>query len=123
MKRLLTTTIIIITVTAVIILNYPNLFTKNAVAKSRGNEALTTAQSPETYGKMPLSFEQNYGQTDAPVKFLSRGAGYALFLTEREAVLRLRTANFKTDEPKKTAAKDCAGNLPTAFLFLYLNKL
>ena len=28
------------------------------------------------YGKIPLSFEPNQGQTDARVKFLSRGFGY-----------------------------------------------
>jgi len=28
----------------------------------------------------PLSFEANHGQTDASVKFLARGDGYALFL-------------------------------------------
>src|SRR2546422_798056 len=30
----------------------------------------------ETYGKLPLSFEANVGQTDDKVKFLSRGRGY-----------------------------------------------
>lgn len=30
---------------------------------------------------LPLSFEANRGQTDPAVKFLSRGDGYALFLT------------------------------------------
>ncbi len=44
----------------------------------------------ETYGKLPLSFEENRGQTDAAVKFLSRGNGYSLFLTPTEAVLALR---------------------------------
>ncbi len=43
-----------------------------------------------TYGKLPLSFEANQGQTDRQVKFLSRGSGYALFLTSNEAVLSLR---------------------------------
>ena len=28
----------------------------------------------ESYGKLPLSFEANQGQTDARVKFLSRGS-------------------------------------------------
>jgi hypothetical protein len=42
------------------------------------------------YGKLALSFEVNQGQTDQRVKFLSRGRGYALFLTGDEAVLRLR---------------------------------
>jgi Beta-propeller repeat len=37
-----------------------------------------------------LSFEVNQGQTDARVKFLSRGPGYTLFLTPTEAVLSLR---------------------------------
>ncbi len=44
----------------------------------------------EGYGKLPLSFEANYGQTDAQVKFLSRGSGYGLFLTGDEAVLGLK---------------------------------
>ena len=57
--------------------------------------ALAAADEParlranEDYGKLPLSFEVNQGQTDAQVKFLSRGAGYNLFLTSTEAVLSL----------------------------------
>ncbi|HEV2383357.1 MAG TPA: SBBP repeat-containing protein [Terriglobia bacterium] len=39
------------------------------------------------YGKLPLSFEANDGQTDSQVKFLARGSGYTLFLTGTEAVL------------------------------------
>ncbi len=42
-----------------------------------------------TYGQLPLSFEANQGQTDPQVNFLSRGTGYALFLTPTEAVLSL----------------------------------
>ena len=45
----------------------------------------------ENYGKLPLSFEANQGQTDPQVKFLSRGHGYSLFLTGDEAVLALRS--------------------------------
>ena len=30
----------------------------------------------DSYGKLPLSFEANHGQTDARVKFLSRTGGY-----------------------------------------------
>jgi len=44
----------------------------------------------ETYGRLPLAFEANQGQTDPQVKFVSRGAGYNLFLTSTEAVLTLR---------------------------------
>ncbi len=46
-------------------------------------------RAAEAYGKLPLSFEVNQGQTDERVKFLSRGAGYNLFLTATEAVLSL----------------------------------
>jgi hypothetical protein len=42
------------------------------------------------YGRLPISFEANRGQTDAHALFLARGAGYALFLAETEAVLSLR---------------------------------
>jgi hypothetical protein len=41
------------------------------------------------YGRLPLSFEPNRGQTDARVKFLSRRGGYTLYLTATEAVLGL----------------------------------
>lgn len=41
------------------------------------------------YGKLPLSFEANRGQTDASAKYVARGQGYALFLTEDAAVLEL----------------------------------
>ena len=43
-----------------------------------------------TYGRLPLSFAANQGQTDPQVKFLSRGNGYSLFLTPTEAVLALQ---------------------------------
>ncbi len=39
-----------------------------------------------------MSFEPNLGQSDERVKFLSRGNGYALFLTPAEAVLAMRTS-------------------------------
>lgn len=44
------------------------------------------------YGRVPLAFEANQGQTDPQVKFVSRGPGYGLFLTTSEAVLTLRRA-------------------------------
>lgn len=47
----------------------------------------------ENYGKLPLSFEANRGQSDRRVKFLSRGPGYTLFLTADEAVLKLQSVN------------------------------
>jgi hypothetical protein len=58
----------------------------------------STAQASQrrlaaAYGKLPLSFELNQGQSDRHVRFLSRGRGYALFLTGNEAVLTLHQGN------------------------------
>lgn len=44
----------------------------------------------EAYGQLPLSFEENVGQTAQEVRYVSHGAGYKLFLTSQEAVLALR---------------------------------
>jgi hypothetical protein len=52
-------------------------------------EASASANIKADYGKLPLSFEANHGQTDGKVKFLAHSSGYALFLTSNEAVLRL----------------------------------
>ncbi|HZT72118.1 MAG TPA: choice-of-anchor D domain-containing protein, partial [Terriglobales bacterium] len=41
------------------------------------------------YGRLPLAFEANRGQTDPRVRFLARGPGYTLFLTSPDAVLAL----------------------------------
>jgi uncharacterized repeat protein (TIGR01451 family) len=42
----------------------------------------------ESYGKLPIGFEINRGQTNSAIKFLARGKGYGLFLTSTGAVLR-----------------------------------
>jgi hypothetical protein len=41
------------------------------------------------YGQLPLSFAANQGQTDAQVKFLSRGSGYSMFLMPTTSVMVL----------------------------------
>jgi hypothetical protein len=54
----------------------------------------------DSYGKLPLAFEANHGQTDARVKFLSRTGGYTLFLTGDEAVLTLNGKKPRADKAK-----------------------
>jgi hypothetical protein len=49
----------------------------------------TRARIAESYGRLPLSFEANRGQSDESVRFLARGSGFTLFLTPEEAVLTL----------------------------------
>src|SRR5437879_4297575 len=60
---------------------------------SRELPQTTTPHVRAAYGKLPLSFEANQGQTDPQVRFLSRGSGYTLFLTPTEAVLTLTKAD------------------------------
>lgn len=58
----------------------------------------------EDYGKIPLSFEANQGQTDSRVKFLSHGSGYTLFLTGNEAVVSL---------PRREKGKEVVADRPS----------
>src|SRR5579884_1676452 len=70
------------------------LMTGSAHAAIQSDSTSSDSQSPRqklisSYGKLPLSFEANQGQTDSRVGFLSRGEGYHLYLTSTEAVLAL----------------------------------
>jgi uncharacterized repeat protein (TIGR01451 family) len=61
----------------------------------RSDLAATLHAKPDAraiLGQLPLVFEPNQGQADAPVKFLARGAGYGLFLDPTGATLSLQTA-------------------------------
>ncbi len=65
-----------------------------------------TMQPAAGFGSLPLSFEANTGQTDGRVKFLARGAGYTLFLTQNEAVLSLSAPADKTlGSPKNLSSR------------------
>jgi beta-propeller repeat-containing protein len=73
--------------------------------------AATDARLIDSYGKLPLQFEANQGQTDEAVRFLSRGAGYSLYLTAGEAVLVLgqpdpdaKRDGHSTPEPREAKA-------------------
>jgi hypothetical protein len=72
----------------------------------------------EGYGRLPLAFEANQGQTDPQVKFVSRGAGYNMFLTSNEAILTLHKAS--RHEPKSPRAKAVPGKEKSAVLRMKL---
>jgi hypothetical protein len=57
---------------------------------SSSADHVKSQQAVEAYGKLPLAFEANRGQTDKQVRFLSRGEGYTAFLTDSEAVMVLQ---------------------------------
>jgi hypothetical protein len=56
---------------------------------SRQSQSAVQVPAVAKYGELPLAFEANQGQTDAGVRFLARGYGYSLYLTDSEAVLAL----------------------------------
>src|SRR3569833_1268032 len=66
----------------------------NAQSPAPGNFAerapdTRAARLPGSYGKLPISFEPNQGQTDKAVQFIARGVGYTLLLVPDEAFLSL----------------------------------
>ena len=79
----------------------------NANASGLSKPAPSTQRSIlKGYGEFPLAFEKNEGQTDSRVKFLSRGAGYTLFLTGNEAVLSLPAKRKPNDKRPRTGGGD-----------------
>jgi len=66
---------------------------RSVIAASQASKVSATKDDPKwsaAYGKLPLSFEENQGQTAREVRYVSHGSGYELFLTPQEAVLALQ---------------------------------
>ncbi len=87
------------------ILASPSLISevKTPPSEPMPRDGVPVARLSEAYGKLPLVFESNQGQTAPEVTFLSRGPGYGLFLTPTEAVLTLsRAADAKADHVEVT---------------------
>src|SRR5260370_30774044 len=61
-------------------------------APAQQSESLRASQIAGAYGKLPIGFEPNLGQTDARVNFLERVSGYLLLLTPTGAALSLSGA-------------------------------
>src|SRR5882724_2874558 len=83
----------------------------DTVASAEGSLVLGTTAKPDdaarvrvsdAYGRLPLSFETNRGQTDSEVKFLARSTQHTLFLSSTEAVLVFR----KPEEPEAGERRD-----------------
>jgi len=95
---------LILTVFTLVIISLDGLalrFPASPVFRETGRKINTEVADPArqqvlmSYGKLPLYFEANHGQTDPRVKFLARGRGYTLFLTSTEAVWALRKSQAK----------------------------
>ncbi|HLZ41523.1 MAG TPA: SBBP repeat-containing protein [Candidatus Sulfotelmatobacter sp.] len=105
---------------AFLLLALPSKVTKpaslTAPAVQSSQAKLAGSQLAAQYAQIPLAFERNQGQTDARVKFLSRGHGYTVFLTSDEAVLEFR----KPAAVPSFAAPRSTGNLQTGVVHMKL---
>src|SRR5262245_32430603 len=61
----------------------------SAEAGTPASPPTNQVQISQTYGQMPLHFEINEGQADSSAKYLARGGGYSMYLTEKGVLLAL----------------------------------
>jgi hypothetical protein len=69
-----------------------------AAAKSPAVTPAEHARINAAYAALPLAFEANQGQVDPEVKYMARGNGYKLFLTDSDAVFSFHSKS-SNDEP------------------------
>jgi hypothetical protein len=80
------------------------LLSQSNPAPVSSQDSKAQAKILDQYGKLPLSFEANHGQTDSRVKFLSRTGGYTLFLTGDEAVFALSAKKASANKARTVDA-------------------
>ena len=67
----------------------PALCEGGASAATTGGAAAVKDRITKAYGRSPLAFEPNRGQTAPQVAYLAHGPGYGVFITARRTVLAL----------------------------------
>ena len=60
-----------------------------AIVGITASAQVPSRQAVSSYGKLPLSFEPNRGQTAPSAQFISRGPGYTIFLSPASATIAL----------------------------------
>src|SRR5215203_3586726 len=100
-QDLLSVVTLTILVFSFIVTTKGNLRTINQPAQVAPAENTPEKISRTDYGKMSLLFEQNKDQTDRQAKFIARGKGYTLYLTETEAVFQLKTKQARSPDDSK----------------------
>ena len=88
-----------------LLLTFPGGPGRNSVpSKARTTENAARAKQDsqwlKAYGKLPLRFEENIGQTSREVRYVAHGGKYELFLTAQEAVMALRPSGHLDFSPR-----------------------
>ena len=90
-----------------------------AWANKAGGKETRTRLSPE-FGKLPIGFEMNSGQTDPSVQFVARGMAYTLYLSHANALVRFHgpavrgAANHVAASSREALEIELTGSNPNA---------
>jgi Beta-propeller repeat len=71
----------------------PRALSARPAAAASGASKATQRRIRSAYGKLPLSFVPNAGQTNKQVRYYAQGADFSFFFTPARAVLSLRKGN------------------------------
>jgi hypothetical protein len=86
--------------------------TEAALLSEPAAPQISDEEAIDAYGKLPLSFIPNEGQTDEAVRYYAQGAGYGLFFTKGGAMLSFTNG----EERGQALALDFLGSDPGATL-------
>ncbi|MBL8190993.1 MAG: SBBP repeat-containing protein, partial [Acidobacteria bacterium] len=99
----------VISVGLLIVLSAALFFYSGKSAQASFNSASSSQEQQEkmkqAFNQLPMNFELNQGQVNDEVKYLSRGHGYQVFLTDSEAVLVLQNADCGDCEGKTSGSQ------------------
>jgi HYDIN/CFA65/VesB-like, Ig-like domain/Beta-propeller repeat/Cep192 domain 4 len=79
-------------------------------AQLRIPAAGSRAREVVSFDRLPLGFEENKGQVNAQVRYLARGQGFTLFLTQDNAILQL-VKSQGADQPAGTSSSNLNGRV------------
>jgi hypothetical protein len=94
--------------------------TQSAWTGSRPADSRTRTDPKITLAQSPIRFEENRGQTDPRVKYVARGSGYTLFLTQNEAVLSLQSSATRSKRADEGSAGASQRSVSSAVLRMAL---
>jgi hypothetical protein len=79
---------------------------KQLPAPNSAKAAPSIATVKNQYGKLPLSFEPNVGQSGASVQYIARANGYSLFLSSKETAFLLKADSSATQQGTKKVSPE-----------------
>ena len=98
------------------------LLTTALVTPASSAQQMRKGTLDKNYGKLPLTFEANQGQTDPQVRFVSHGNGYTAFLTSGGLVLSVHAQEVTATEElaNRPSTKNSKQSLNTTLQFKLL---